>query len=255
MRESLPIFVDQAVAAFQLRGPVYEFRFDAGEQLSGDAPASQASLREFFPDGRLVAGTLDEEGFRQHAGHPTRLALGDGAARTAVCLNVLERLWDPQPIVREIGRILAPGGIALVISSAADDTSAAGEPDGTIDGRPLQPRFLRELLSDLEATLVGWQGTADDPHTVLGVGFKAPISAHVAEGMRRFLDRFPAELAQRRRYPPWYRHVRRALALCRGSAQDYRHWRDYYATQFMFDLGGHCSWESLATLENAAAEE
>ena len=152
----------------------------------------------YFPATRLVACTLDEEGFRQNLGHPTRLAARDGVARTAICLNALERLWDPQPIVQEIDRVLTPGGIAIVISTAAGAEPAGNEPAIEFDGQPLQPRLLRELLSGLEATVVGWQGSADDPHTVLGIGFKAPISATVAKGIRRFLDLFPADLARRR---------------------------------------------------------
>ena len=153
--------------------------------------------------------------------------------------------------------MLARGGIALVVSSAADDVlagraSTGSDAEGRIDGRPLQPRFLRNCFPTWRPRWWVGQGTADDPTTVLGVGFKAPISAAVAEGIRRFLDRFPADMARRRRYPAWYLHLAgryvprqpRNIATVR-----------LYATQFMFDLGGRCPWETLATVENAGVEE
>jgi SAM-dependent methyltransferase len=46
---------------------------------------------------------------------PEVLPAVDGASvDVAMCLSVLEHLWEPQEALREVRRILAPGGVALV---------------------------------------------------------------------------------------------------------------------------------------------
>jgi SAM-dependent methyltransferase len=233
MRESVRIFLEHAVGAFDLRGPVCEFIFAGEDQATSGLP-----LGELFGTGRYTTCELTEEGVAQYQAQPARLPMADASLRTALCLNVLEHVWDPQPVVAEIDRVLMPGGI-IVVASSTDDGAAPSD----VGAQPLQPRLLRELLSGLEATLVGWQGAADDPHTVFGLGLKAPIAAPVAEGIRRFLEQLPAELGRLRHRRPWRFQVRKAMALCRGAGHEYRHWRDYFAAQFMFDLTGHCRWE------------
>ena len=41
-------------------------------------------------------------------------ALRDGALDVVLCVSVLEHLWDPKGMLREIHRLLAPGGVALL---------------------------------------------------------------------------------------------------------------------------------------------
>jgi SAM-dependent methyltransferase len=48
---------------------------------------------------------LDEEG---------RCGLPDGSADRAVCFEVLEHLMEPERALREISRVLTPGGLALL---------------------------------------------------------------------------------------------------------------------------------------------
>jgi len=239
MLESLQIFMQQTAAAFELRGPFCQLTFGPDQD---DAPLA---VRDPRFKGRFWSYELDEEGFREVPDQPQHLPLADGAAGTVLCVNVVERLWDPQPIIDEIERVLAPAGVLVVVSSTRSHL-----PPSDLDAQPLQPRALREWMSSLEATLVGWQGASDDPHTVFGLGFKSPITAPVAEGLRRFLDCFPAALERQQRRHPWLLRLRQLLALCRGSGAEYRHWRDLYATQFLFDLAGHCRWDAAPSNES-----
>lgn len=40
--------------------------------------------------------------------------IGDGEAGSVLCLSVLEHVFDPQVAVREMNRVLRPGGLAIV---------------------------------------------------------------------------------------------------------------------------------------------
>ena len=93
-----------------------------------------------------------------------RLPFADGAAGTVICLNLLDRVADPAQTMHKLRRLLRAGGTLLVASSRRGKRSAPPR---------LRPRLLQELLAAMAVTVVGWQGRADDPHSIYGLGLSA----------------------------------------------------------------------------------
>ena len=74
---------------------------------------------------RLVA---DSRGFADvtfHEGDVADLPLADGAADVALCFNALHCVADPQAVVRELARCVAPAGLVLGTSLVRGGSSRA----------------------------------------------------------------------------------------------------------------------------------
>lgn len=181
MHEHLQAFVQSAAEAFDLRGPVYKFGF-----FPLEAPV--VSLRGCFPEVSYVGCNFTDPEELGRMDELARLPLPDGSAGTVVALNLLERVASARQTVREMIRILSPGG-ALVVGSGVLDA-----PNG--DGRtePLRPDEMARLLDHLEVTLIGWQGEHRGEQAIYAVGFKTPAAGPVFEGTTRFLEDFQARL-------------------------------------------------------------
>lgn len=213
---SIQAFVDSAIDAFELTGPVYQF----GCCPSGDT-GPWARLRERFPEGAHVGLGWEEEAGIE------RLPFPDGAARTVLCVDALKYAFEPRWVVEEMLRVLSPGGALLVCASVAVPL-----PDQAPAYWRLTPRGLERLLCGMEARLVGWQGGESFPHTLYGVGFKPPLGGGVLQGTNRFLDRFPARLEQLAGRVGWRGRLKRFLAGWAGGRSERRRRRDYYKLQF-----------------------
>jgi SAM-dependent methyltransferase len=64
--------------------------------------------------GRYIAGDLDKE-FGEHRIDVTDLAFADGSFDAVVCNHVLEHVPDDQAAMRELRRVLAPDGWAILL--------------------------------------------------------------------------------------------------------------------------------------------
>jgi SAM-dependent methyltransferase len=192
---SIQAFVDCAIDAFELTGPVYRFgRGPAG----GSGP--WARLREGLGP-RAYVDLFWEEDARID-----RLPFPDGAARTVLCIDALGAAFQPHRAVGEMIRVLSPGGALLICS-----TAAASRPDQPPVSWRLAPRGLDRLLLGMAARVVGWQGDGDLPDALYAVGFKHPLGGNVLSGANQFLDRFPARLGQLARQAGWYTRLKRFL--------------------------------------------
>ncbi|MBW3602495.1 MAG: class I SAM-dependent methyltransferase [Actinobacteria bacterium] len=79
----------------------------------------------------------------------THLPLADGGVDVAVCVHVLEQTADPEGVLDELRRVLAPGG-ELVCATSNRLTSTPGR------DRPVDPSHLREFTpGELHALLAG----------------------------------------------------------------------------------------------------
>jgi SAM-dependent methyltransferase len=231
MHDNLYAFVHTAAESFALGGPVYEFGFSPL-----DVPGFP-SLRDCFPDAPYMGCQLFEEVVLAHPKNFACLPFADHSAQTIVCLDLFERLPHPLLAMREFTRVLKPGG-AMVIGASAENLPATGD-----IGR-LQPRFLREVLSGLEATLAGWQGDIDDPYAIYGIGFKRPTSAVALSRIPSFLTKIRRRLGATAFWPrrlahmlAWWLGVRHPW-LGRGCGE----------VEFLLDLPGTCRWPSSGVI-------
>lgn len=187
MHAQLSMFIQRAVEAFDLQGPLYRFGLCPPETPEADElPAYFAGV----PYIDLGSGEPDQ----------VSVPLPSGIARTIICFGVLEQVADPGPLVREMLRILAPGGVILL--GSAIESATLG---GTWIRHRLQPDRVSRCLTGLEGTVIGWQEGSAGPQTLYAIGFKAPIAPVVAAGLSQFLSAFsPAtRQAQRTRQDPW----------------------------------------------------
>ncbi|MCG3151147.1 MAG: Ubiquinone biosynthesis O-methyltransferase [bacterium] len=84
----------------------------------------------------------------------SQLPLNDGSVSGIVAFEILEHLTDPAPLLREISRVLAPGGIALISTPNPESHQIAGENE--FHHHEYTPDEFRQLLT---AHLPEWTWT------------------------------------------------------------------------------------------------
>ena len=71
----------------------------------------------------------------------TRLPFGDGEFDIVICSHVLEHVPDDRVAIREMKRVLAPGGVALVLVPFATDGGETDEDPRVSDPQERERRF------------------------------------------------------------------------------------------------------------------
>ena len=100
-----------------------------------------------------------------------------------LCIETFERaLRKVRKAFDEVFRLVRPGGIFVITSPLNFRIHAY--PD---DYWRMTPNCLRRLLSPYAARIAGYQGHHAFPHTVMGVGFKAPAAADGAARAERLV--------------------------------------------------------------------
>jgi hypothetical protein len=225
MRDNIRAFVEVAASAFELEGPVYEFG-------SFQVPGQQriADIRSVFPGQPYVGCDMRPGPGVDRLEDLTDLSLADECARTIVCVETLEHVFDVSRAAAELVRVLAPGGTLLV--STPFDFSIHGYPS---DYWRLTPVCLQRLFAPLDAVLVGWQGPKKHPHTVFAIGCKAPLAARYVERAKRFAAAYSQWCQAARRREPWRRRLKRWTWTCLGTRSERRRWREYHKVQIGLD--------------------
>ena len=222
MRDNVRSFVQAAAETFALTGPVFEFGSYLVEGQNG-----RGDLRELFPG-------MDYVGCDQRQGPGVDriedladVNLPDESAGTIVCVDTLEHVFEVSRAVKEMIRLLKPGGVLLL--AAPMDFRIHDYPD---DYWRLTPSCVARLLSPLAATLVGSQGLESYPHTVLGIGCKAPAAESFPKNADRFQQTFndrQANVAASARGTKRLKHLLRFFFASKGER---RRRREFYRTQF-----------------------
>lgn len=226
MRSYLHAFVQSAIETFNLKGPIYEFDFQPIEPR-GRRASKQDALAELVQP----AAHLYEDVETDRLDQLEALPFPDRSARTVICIEALEYAADPQQAVAEMTRILAPGGVLLI--AAAAEPRRAGR---SRRPQPLSPYQLQRLLQPTEASLVGWQGEEQLPHTVYAVGCKPPMPPAFAAGAGRFLDDFQDRLRSIEASLGLRKRLNRWLFGWAQPAAARRRRREFYNMQFVVDL-------------------
>jgi len=223
MRDNVRAFVQVAAECFQAAGPVYEF----GSYLV-DGQQQIANLRGIFAGRQFVGCDLRAGPGVDRVEDLARLSLPDETARTIVCVDTLEHVFEARRAVEEMLRVLAPGG--LILLAAPMDFRVHAYPS---DYWRLTPSCVQRLLDPLPATAVGWQGVESHPHTVFGIGGKAPVDVRFIESANRFMASFQSWLANAEagigRIAKW----KRSLLSSFRSKGERRRLRDHFQARFM----------------------
>jgi len=226
MREQVHAFLESAIEAFELDGPIYEFGYSSAEDAAGAAES-----RNIFPLGDCFGDELDDGAKFDPLDELVKLPIPDDVARTVVCSGVLGHVFEPQRAVKEMIRILVPGGILLVCEPVGGSQSERRDRYWGIT-----PQTMQWLLGGLKATLVGWQGAEELPHTVFGIASKPPANERFLRGTGPFLDGFQQRLDEAAAHVGWWKRLKIRLTTRASSADGHRGRRDFYQARFVVNL-------------------
>jgi len=226
MRDNVRSFVLAAVESFTLEGPVIEF----GSYLV-DGQKDLANLRGLFAGRQYIGCDMRAGPGVDRVEDISQSSLPDGAARTLICLDTLEHVFEARKAADELIRMLAPGG-ALLISVPMNFRIH----DYPSDYWRYTPSCIARLLAPLDATIIGWQGTESHPHTVFGVGFKAPLPASLEPTARQFIGGFQQRLDAASAARPVSERLKNRLTGWLRSKGERRRVRDEYTASFAVNL-------------------
>ena len=209
-------------------GPIFEF---GAYQVDGQE--GFADLRSLFPGRTYVGCDMRPGPGVDSVQDVTAINLADSSAGTVLCIETFEHVFEVRRAFDEVFRLLEPGGIFVITSPL--NFRIHGYPD---DYWRMTPNCLRRLLEPYAARLSGFQGYHAFPHTVMGVGMKAPIPADataslekIAAGYKRWLEQTAAAL-------PFGEKLRRSVAQLYRSKGERRQIASYYSAEFVIDSCG-----------------
>jgi SAM-dependent methyltransferase len=162
MRDNVKDFVRLVVSTMDLKEPIFEFgSYQVPEQ------AAYADLRPLFPGKAYVGCDMREGPGVDRVLDLHSIAEPTASVGTVLCLDTLEHVEDPRKAVIEMWRILKPGG-TLIMSSVMNFPIH----NYPFDYWRFTPEAFRSLLKPFSSSFVGYQGSGEFPHTIVGAGWK-----------------------------------------------------------------------------------
>jgi SAM-dependent methyltransferase len=226
MRNHNKAFCRLVSETFDCPGPVFEF---GAYQVEGQE--GYADLRALFPRKQYVGCDMRPGPGVDLVEDVTAISLPDESAGTVLCIETFEHVFEVRRAFDEVFRLLKPGGIFVITSPL--NFRIHGYPD---DYWRMTPNCLRRMLSPYAARLSGHQGYHKFPHTVMGLGVKAPFPTGTGARLEKLVDA----------YRTWLRRTeaglrlgeklrRRAVKLLRSKGERHQI-AAYYAAEFAIDL-------------------
>ncbi len=211
------VLFDSMGETFHPRPPVYEFDFCAGGCDSGNAGASPAANFS----GPIRTDRLDDL---------TNLPFADAAAQTVLCRGALEHVFEPRRAMAEMERILKPGGMIFV--SVPGSRSRLGASHFW----HFTPHALQRLMQPFAATLVGWQGPEEQPHTIFAAACKGPVDSAFLRGINLFPEHCRCRLGRSATRIGWIRKLKQAMVAWAFNPAERRRFADHYRVQFAIHM-------------------
>ena len=207
-------------------GPIFEF---GAYQVDGQE--GFADLRSLFPGREYVGCDMRPGPGVDRVEDVTAISLPDASAGTVLCIETFEHVFEVRRGFDEVFRILKPGGVFVITSPL--NFRIHGYPD---DYWRMTPNCLRRLLEPYAARLSGFQGYHAFPHTVMGVGMKAPVPSDATARPREDRRRLHSSGSSRpRRRFRIGEKMRRRVSQFYRSKGERRQIASYYAAEFAID--------------------
>jgi SAM-dependent methyltransferase len=226
MRDHNKAFCRLVAENFDCPEPIFEF---GSYQVAGQE--GFANLREFFPEQKYVGCDMRPGPGVDRVEDVTAIRLPDAAAGTVLCIETFEHVFEVRRAFDEVFRLLRPGGIFVITSPLNFRIHAY--PD---DYWRMTPSCLRRQLSPYAARVSGHQGHRAFPHSVMGVGFKAPIPVDCRERLEGFVAAYQAWLRQTEARLPMAEKLRRRFSQLYRSKGERRQIGDYYVADFTIEI-------------------
>lgn len=230
MRPHNHAFVRAAAKHFDCPGPVFEF---GSFQVEGQLDI--ADLRGLFPGKPYVGCDFRPGRGVDRVEDVTKPSMADGAAGTVLCIETFEHVYEVHRAFEQVFRILRPGGVFLLTSPF--HFHIHGYPD---DYWRMTPSCLRRQLEPYAGRVVGAQGHATTPHTVMSLAVKGPAPADFDARAAAMVAWYRDWLAEQDRKSPAEAARRRVKGLFR-SRSERQQIRAYNRADFTIDADERAS--------------
>jgi SAM-dependent methyltransferase len=185
MRGNIQEFVRVVARTLDIPEPVVEIG-----SLQVEGQVYSADLRPFFPGKQYIGCDMREGPGVDRIEDVQRLSFAAGSVGTTLMLDTLEHVADPLSAMREVLRVLKPGG--LVVISSVMDFPIHEYPH---DYWRFTPQGFALLLKDFSPHRVYLQGNPRFPHSVVGVGKKGGKDKEL-QPLEALVVRIPGTLTQ-----------------------------------------------------------
>jgi SAM-dependent methyltransferase len=206
--------------------PIFEF---GAYQVDGQE--GFADLRSVFPGRKYIGCDMRPGPGVDLVEDVTAINLPNESAGLVLCIETFEHVFEVRRGFDEVFRLLKPGGVFVITSPL--NFRIHGYPD---DYWRMTPNCLRRLLEPYAARLSGYQGYHAFPHTVMGVGIKAPIPLGAREQLERVATAYKLWLEQTTAALPIREKMRRRASQLYRSKGERRQVASYYVAEFVIDV-------------------
>jgi len=175
MRRSIYRLIKSLSQKLQFEEPIYEFG-----SLKVPGQEGRSALRKLFPDKEYVGCDLGEGPGVDRILNLHKIELPDNSVSTVIILDVLEHVEFCRRAVKEIHRILRPGGVAIIASVMYFPIH-----DYPSDYWRFTPAGFKSLLAPFSVSIIQSVGLSTFPSTVVAIAFKDNVPN---ERVRAFRD-------------------------------------------------------------------
>jgi SAM-dependent methyltransferase len=244
MRDHNKAFCRLVAETIDCPGPVIEF---GSYQVEGQE--DYANLRSFFPGQDYVGCDMRPGPGVDRVEDVSAIRLPDGSAGTVLCIETFEHVFEVRRAFDEVFRVLKPGGVFVITSPL--NFRIHGYPD---DYWRMTPNCLRRMLEPYGARVSGSQGHRAFPHTVMGLGIKAPIPGDCAVRVAKLVAAYDGWCRETKSGLSLGEKLRRRFSQLYRSKGERRYVADYYSAEFQIDIGAASapSWNLESPIHTAA---